>query len=487
MSQNLIINKISFNLVKALKKNRYFGFVFYVLLMTFSGSSLKYAKAGAFGLREVSAAGEAVSLAGAAAGAAGLGSIYWNPATLTQFDGIQIGYNSTLILPYSHLENQSGTSTGYSGYTYYLGGSNSSGNIGMIGNVPSGQMTYRLSPDLWLGLSLSVPYGQATKADAAYVGRTYGSTTKVSSIEVEPMLAYQLSDKVSLGAGLRYLNFSSRYSSAYPSTSTPSQWSVLGLYGDGQAFGYSLGATYKPWDRTEIGIGYRSEAAIVLGGNFFGGAALASNFGGSAALASASLDQPVKLNLTLPQSVTLGLKHRLDERWTLLGAFEYVQWSKIKAPSVTYANSGSSPAVAWTSGQAHLALQTIPLYYRDAWFASVGTEYRSSPDLLLRGGLAYEKNPLGPNSKSARLPDFNRIWTSFGLTYQIDPQWSLDLAYLHIFMLGDRLKIDQSNVGYSSALAAAGLGTIDAKVVARVDIFSLGLTYQFVTGAPKQK
>jgi long-chain fatty acid transport protein len=357
----------------------------------------------------------------------------------------------------------------------------------MIGNVPSGQMTYRLSPDLWLGLSLSVPYGQATKADAAYVGRTYGSTTKVSSLEVEPMLAYQLSDKVSLGAGLRYLNFSSRYSSAYPSNSTPSQWSVLGIYGDGEALGYSLGATIKPWERTEIGIGYRSEAAIGLGGSFFGGAALASNFGGSAALASASLDQPVKLNLTLPQSVTLGLKHRLDERWTLLGAFEYVQWSKIKAPSVTYANSGSSPAVAWTSGQAHLALQTIPLYYRDAWFASVGTEYRYSPDLLLRGGLAYEKNPLGPNSKSARLPDFNRIWTSFGLTYQIDPQWSLDLAYLHIFMLGDRLKIDQSNVGYSSALAASGLGTIDAKVDAHVDIFSLGLTYQFVTGAPKQK
>jgi signal peptidase I len=52
---------------------------------------------------------------------------------------------------------------------------------------------------------------------------------------------------------------------------------------------------------------------------------------------------------------------------------------------------------------------------------------------------------------------------------------------------GDRLKIDQSNVGYSSALAASGLGTIDAKVDARVDIFSLGLTYQFVTGAPKQK
>ena len=449
--------------------------------------SVKGAQAGGFGLREVSAAGEAVSLAGAAAGAAGLGSIFWNPATLTQFDGLQLGVNSTLIVPYSQMKNQPPTSAGYNAYSNFLGGSFSSGNIGIIGNVPSGQMTYRLSPDLWLGLSLSVPYGQSTKADASYVGRTYGSTTKVASVEVEPMLAYRLSDTVSLGAGIRYLNFSSRYSSAFPGNATPYQWSVLGIAGDGEALGFSLGATFKPWAQTEIGIGYRSEAAIRLGGNFFGGAALASNFGGSAALATATLDQPVKLNLSLPQSVTLGLKQGIDERWTLLGAFEYVQWSTLKAPSVSYANNGSSPVASWTAGQAHPALQTIPLYYRDAWFTSVGTEYRYSPDLLLRGGLAYEKNPLGLNSKSARLPDFNRIWASLGLTYQIAPQWSLDLAYLHIFMLGDHLKIDPTNTGYSPALGAVGLGTLDAKVDARVDIISVGLTYQFTTGASKQK
>ena len=144
---------------------------------------------------------------GGCSGAAGLGSIYWNPATLTQFDGLQLGVNSTLIVPYSQMKNQPPTSAGYNAYSNFLGGSSSSGNIGIIGNVPSGQMTYRLSPDLWLGLSLSVPYGQSTKADASYVGRTYGSTTKVASVEVEPMLAYRLSDTVSLGAGIRYLNF----------------------------------------------------------------------------------------------------------------------------------------------------------------------------------------------------------------------------------------------------------------------------------------
>jgi len=46
-----------------------------------AGSSA--AHAGAFGLREQSAAGQGLSFAGAAAGGAGLGSMFWNPATMT--------------------------------------------------------------------------------------------------------------------------------------------------------------------------------------------------------------------------------------------------------------------------------------------------------------------------------------------------------------------------------------------------------------------
>ena len=485
MSNYLNIIKFLQFFVSALKQKDKSEIFIFMLLLVSGMMPVRMANAGAFGLREVSAAGEAVSLAGAAAGAAGLGSIYWNPATLTQFDGMQAGVNSTLILPYSHLQNQSATSAGYNAYYNSFGGSASSGNIGMIGDVPSGQFSYRLSSDFWLGISLSVPYGQATKADANYVGRTYGSTTKVASLEIEPMLAYKLTDRLSLGGGVRYLDFSARYSSAAPSAVSPSKWQVLGISGDGQAVAFSLGATYKPWDQTEIGIGYRSEAAVRLGGSFFGGAALASNFGGSAALATASLDQPVNMPLKLPQSVTWGLKHKIDTDWTVLGAFEYVQWSRLKTPAVTYAETGSSAAASWTSGQPHLALNTIPLYYRDAWFTSIGAEYRYTPDLLLRGGMAYEKTPLGPHAKSARLPDFNRIWTSFGLTYQLDAQWSVDLAYLHIFMLGDRLKIDPDNIGYSPTLGANSLGTLAAKVDARVDVISAGLTYKFATGSLK--
>ncbi len=468
------------------KLQRSYKAILFIYISLIYGAFLEEVKAGAFGLREVSAAGEAVSLAGAAAGGAGLGSIYFNPATVTQFDGLQIGANTTLILPYSQLKNQNTSSAGYNTYYNVLGGSASSGNIGLIGNIPSGQITYRLNQDVWLGLSLFVPYGQATKAKQDYVGRDYGSTTKVASAEIEPMIGYQVSDRLSIGAGLRYLDFSARYTSAMPAASAPDQWKVLGIYGDGQAFGFNLGMTYKPWVNTEIGLAYRSETNVRLNGQFFGGASQAASFGGSAALASATLDQPVHMNLRLPQTITLGVKQKMTADWTLLGAFEYVQWSSLKSPQVTYAQSGSTLAANWSAGQSHMAVPSIPLYYRDAWFVSAGSEYRYNQTLLLRSGLGYEKTPLGPNASSTRLPDFNRIWASLGLSYALSPQWTVDVAYLHIFLLGDHLSIDKNSTGYSPALANAGLGTLNAKVDAHVDIISLGLTYKFDTGPTRK-
>lgn len=456
--------------------------LFLTLLLSGLLLSAKPVFAGAFGLRDISAQGEGVALAGAAAGGAGLGSIYFNPATITQFDGIQAHLNSTLFLPHAEMTLKSDSSPAYANYTNFMGGSPSSGNIGLVGAVPSTQVTYRLNSDLWLGLSFFAPYGQATKADPLFVGRVYGSTTRVASAEVEPIIGYRLTDRLSLGFGLRYLDFSARYSSAVPAVSSPDQWRVLGIDGGGQAFGFTLGTIYKPWQGTEIGFGYRSETSVKLDGNFFGGGALAGNFGGSAVLASATLDQPVKMTLQLPRSYTLGLKQQINDDWTALAAFEYVQWSSLKSPQVSYAQSGSSLAASWTAGQSHLALPSIPLYYRDLWFASAGAEYSASDTTQWRAGLAYEKTPLAVHSQSTRLPDSNRIWASLGLTYQLSPQWSMDLAYLHIFMLGNSLKIDPTSVTYSPTLGAAGLGTLSAKVNNSVEIVSLGLRYKFTTG-----
>ena len=144
------------------------------------------AQAGGFALREQSAAGQGLSFAGAAAGGAGLASMFWNPATMTNHQGIRTSVGVTALIPYTSLTNVSGTGSGYAVFT---GGKSTSGDIALDAILPNAYLSWQLNQNIWLGLSVNAPYGLATKPDSAYVGRTYGGTSAAKSKEVTASVA----------------------------------------------------------------------------------------------------------------------------------------------------------------------------------------------------------------------------------------------------------------------------------------------------------
>jgi long-chain fatty acid transport protein len=204
-----------------------------------------HAFAGAFGLREQSATGQGLSFAGAAAGGAGLGSMFWNPAAITDFNGIQVSASSTFIVPYAKLTTASGSAPGYAAINA-LGGTSSSGDEAMDAYLPAGYMSWQINDQLWAGLSVNAPYGLSTKPDSSWSGRTYNSTTSLRTITVTPTLAYKFNDQFSVAAGISYMSLNARYTSAAPALANPANWGVLGIDGSGSAWGYTLGATFKP-------------------------------------------------------------------------------------------------------------------------------------------------------------------------------------------------------------------------------------------------
>src|SRR5271170_3027931 len=68
-------------------------------LAALQASTVLPALAGAFGIREQSAAGQGMSFAGMAAGGGGLSSMFWNPATMTDYPGITSSFVGSGILP----------------------------------------------------------------------------------------------------------------------------------------------------------------------------------------------------------------------------------------------------------------------------------------------------------------------------------------------------------------------------------------------------
>jgi long-chain fatty acid transport protein len=391
--------------------------------------------AGGFALREQSAVGLGNAFAGAAAGGSGLGSMFWNPATMTNYAGINSSLALFAIMPVSKITPTSSTS----GALQLSNGLTDSGDMAQDAVIPASYGSYQVNDNVWLGVSINTPYGLVTQNPYNWAGQLFGRTSKVMSINATPTLAYRVSDQLSVAAGVQVMKFKVRLTGA---TGVTTNAASATLEGDDVAFGYTLGATYKPSAGTEIGIGYRSQVKPKLEGTL---------------TTSSAVD--IRSDLTLPDQVTVGLRQTITNDFTLLAGFEWTHWSKF-----------TSFPVYTTSG---VQATTLTFDYRNGWYASLGGEYKLNPAWTLRAGLGFEHAPINDTNRSVRLPDSNRTWTSIGATYAIDDSISLDASYAHLFAKNGTITSTSSGL------------TLNATTKGRVDIFAVGLNYKL--GAEPKK
>lgn len=409
------------------------------------------ASAGSFALREQSARGQGQAFAGAAAGQAGLGSMYWNPATMAAFEGFQVEMNLSGIFPYSDITPTTGTSP----FLLGAGGTASTGDIALDAALPAGYVSYQLDDDVWIGLGLNTPFGLETKNPPNAPGQIYARTSEVISYNITPTIAWQVNDWLALGAGIEAMYFKTRLTQAMgimPNAASAD------LQGDSWGVGFTLGFTLTPMDGTTIGVGYRSQIKQSLTGDINFGAPVSTSLG---TLPAGRYD--VKSDLTLPDQITVGLSQDLTDDLTLNAGFEWTNWSVFN----------NFPVVGTSGITNGVEITDLPFEYDDGYYVSLGLEYDWTQQFTIRGGLGYEWSPISTRNRDLRLPDSNRIHASIGGSYNWTENLSLDFAYEHIFTTGDTdIKLDSDNPHY------AGLpyfGDVDS----RVDIVSASLRYRF--------
>ncbi|MBV9433125.1 MAG: outer membrane protein transport protein [Hyphomicrobiales bacterium] len=390
------------------------------------------ALAGAFGLREQSAEGQGTSFAGVAAGGGGLSSMFWNPAIMTDFPGITSSTVASGIFPNGSIQPSPLSPTAVFG--------SSNGSI-LDGFVASSYGAYEFNDKLWLGYSLNTPFGLQSKPGFAWAGQVYGRSAKVFSVDFNPSAAYKINDWISIAAGLQVEYLKARFTQAVGVL--PTSPSAI-LDGDDTSVGYTLGVTLKPTAWTEIGLGFRSSVHETVSGS----------------LTTPLSGLPVKANINLPEELTFGVRQQIDAQWTLLGGFEWTNWSRLGIVPVTF-NSA--------------AVSIIPFKYKDGYFGSLGAEYAWSPALTLRAGLGYERSPIDTGNREVLLPDANRIWASVGATYHWSEKLSFDLGYSHGFVAKDKIAIVPGHPQFPTV----GLPFIASVKNARFDIVSAAVTYRW--------
>ena len=110
--------------------------------------------------------------------------------------------------------------------------------------------------------------------------------------------------------------------------------------------------------------------------------------------------------------------------------------------------------------------------FEDQWFYSAGLTYEHSDKLTLRTGIAMDNSPVTDEYRSARTPDGDRKWLSFGGTYSFNDMTSATFAYT-------RVSVDDVTVNRSGNSDDTARGNLNADYKTSADVFSLAVNTTF--------
>jgi long-chain fatty acid transport protein len=458
-----------------------------LMLITFASSlaiALSVGKSqadpGGFALRQ-SPYFQGTSFAGVAAGGASVSSMFWNPATITQAGrGLTIEGDATIDSPHADITPLAATSPTGVNLTP-LGGS--SDLFDKASFVPSAYAVYGLNNGISFGLAFNSPFGLKTQPNALWSGMFYSQESNIKDINATPTVAWKINNWLSVGAGVQIQYFKVRLDSAFPGSGVTGPFPFLAplgpdelsLRGDAWGYGYTLGATITPTSWTTIGVGYRSGVDQKTNGDIFRPAFVAPVVVPPFGLVPVGLPAAqVNFSATvpLPGSVTASIRQKITNSLTLLGTVEWTNWSRLNTVPIATPVLGLIPGIP----------TQLSFGWRDGWMYSGGLEYQCGRYIALRTGIGWEQSPITDQTRSPRLPDADRLWVSAGATYKWNEQFSLDLAYTHIF-LKDNTAINISAAS-GNPVFDPRLGTFIGTASPWVDIFSVGLRYHFAPPAP---
>jgi long-chain fatty acid transport protein len=379
-------------------------------------SGLDVANAGGFAVREQSAQFQGSSFAGDAAGG-GLSSMFWNPAATASVNGTNTESVASIVFG-QQTEHADSTSGLLLNPRFHA---TATGDYDHESFVPASYANYQVNDRLYLGLAMNSPFGLTTKSsNTDWAGTPITGTVKVFSMDINPTVAYKLTPEITVGVGAQIEFFSVRLTSTPVTVLVPGVGAVpldgRQTKGDDWTFGGTAGVLWQPAQGTSIGLGYRSPVEISTDVSCHGGGLSTFQLGIPSCTAAGPNGH---VDFVLPETVTLSARQDVTERLALLGTIEWTHHERIQNVHV-YNSAG-------------VAIDQIPLNFEDGWFYALGAEYKYSPTLTLRTGVAYEKSPTTDATRYVYAADSDRIWVSGGATYKWSDKITLDLAYSHLF------------------------------------------------------
>lgn len=372
-------------------------------------------------------------------------SIYFNPAGLTGTPGWTVSGGATVI---------------------FVGGdftADRTGETTELQNdpipVPHLYARYGINDRWAAGVGVFVPYGLGTEWPSEdFEGRFLGYSNSLESIYIQPTVAYQVNDRVSIGAGLdvviggvelnQHLDLAQQ---TVPSDQLPpgTTFGALGIpfhtaFADAQleasgatGIGANFGVQAQATDWLRLGVRYTLPVTLEYEGeatftqlqtglvlpedNPFGvpggtpvDALVAPQFESGGLLA----DQSVETEITMPGQLLLGLSAQATPKLKLLADYQWTQWSSFDVLPLDFEND---------------ALDTEQVEnYNDTHALRLGAEYAVNGAWTARAGFLTHGPAAPDETVTPLLPEGYRNEITAGLGWQPSPLLEVNVAYQYI-------------------------------------------------------
>ena len=417
-----------------------------VLAALFASSS---AQAAGFALIEQSASGMGNAYAGGSAAAEDASTIFFNPAGMTYINGTQAVGALHLINPNADFNNKGSVAA----LANQLG--DEGPNAGDLAFVPNFYVMTELTPTIKAGVGINAPFGLKTEFDEKWLGRFQADKSEVKTININPAIAFKVSDQLSLGFGVSAMYAEAELTKALNGAVLGQPQRYVKVKGDDWGFGFNLGAIYQITPDTRIGMAYRSKVNQTLEGK---SKSTLTTFN---PIPTRTLNVDVTAGVTLPENFSMSVFSKLDDKWDLMGDVTWTRWSRFEELRIKRDNGTDS------------TLAVTPENWDNTMRYSVGVNYHYSDAIKLRAGLAYDEEAISTKFRTARIPGNDRKWLSLGAGWQVTPTSKFDVGYSHLFI--SDAKIDDNQ----NTLAGGFSGRVKGDFEGSVDILSLQYTHNF--------
>lgn len=363
------------------------------------------AHAAGFMLTEQSAGALGRAYAGVGVDGTDISGVYYNPATMTLHPGTSIQAGFVAV----------GLDLAYEGND----GSTENGQYNTQA-IPHGYISHQLTDNMWIGLAMTVPFGMGTEYKDTWSQDDRGISAEVLTFDFNPNVAWKVSDKLSLGAGM-----SIQYAAA--DLKKRKQIPEMGfanaeIDADSLAWGFNVGLMWSPLDNLRFGLSYRSKVNHNADGDL-----TLSDLGGEHIITMPGEigTYDARATLSAPAWAMATAAWDVNDLLSLYATFRWTDWSSFEELSI----ETDMPGVG----------DTIQNHWQDAYLFSVGADLRFTNWWTFRAGIGYETSVIdNPSYRTTIIPDADRWWFALGSSFKATENMQIDVSAAWLHGTGER-------------------------------------------------